>query len=71
MFTPVMNAASSLARYVHAFATSLGVEPRPRGTTDRNALRFSSVSGFPKNRCVLVWGISTQFGQVWEVTGDC
>src|SRR3569833_3029297 len=34
-------------------ATSAGVEGRPSGTVDTKPARFCSVSGFPKNRCVL------------------
>lgn len=48
-----MKSASSLARKLHVFATSAGVEGRPRGIVDTNAALFSSVSGFPRKRWVL------------------
>jgi hypothetical protein len=50
---PVINAASSLARKQHALATSAGVEGRRSGMVSTKAALFSSVSGFPRKRCVL------------------
>lgn len=40
---PVMKAASSLARYAQALATSSGVLPRPNGTVARNVFSFSGL----------------------------
>jgi len=46
-FTPVTNLPSSLPRYKHMFATSMGSVKRPNGTLNRNLLTFSSVNGTP------------------------
>ena len=45
-----MNSASSLPKYVHAFATSFGVELRPSGIVAMNGFSFSF---FPRKRSVL------------------
>src|SRR5674476_995853 len=49
MHTPLMKAASSLARYRAALATSSAVEKRPSGMLARNFAMRSSVSGPPAN----------------------
>jgi hypothetical protein len=49
MQTPLMKAASSLARYSAALATSRAVEKRPSGMVDRNLARRASSSGPPAN----------------------
>src|ERR671928_910871 len=49
MHTPEMKAASSLARYSAAFATSSAVEKRPSGIVARNFARRASSTGPPAN----------------------
>ena len=49
MHTPLTNAASSLARYSAALATSSAVEKRPRGMVARNFARRVSSTGPPAN----------------------
>src|SRR6059058_4990330 len=49
MQTPEMKAASSLARYKAALATSSAVENRPRGMEARNFARRASSTGPPAN----------------------
>lgn len=45
-----MNSASSLPKYVQAFATSFGVELRPNGIVAMNGFSFSFL---PRNKSVL------------------
>src|SRR5687767_4725091 len=49
MQTPEMKAASSLARYKAALATSSAVEKRPSGMEARNLARRASSTGPPAN----------------------
>src|SRR5690606_27353309 len=49
MHTPLMKAASSLARYSAALATSSAVEKRPSGMVARNFARRASSTGPPAN----------------------
>ena len=48
-FTPLTNAASLLARYTAAMATSLGSVIRLKGTDNANLALSSGVSGTPLN----------------------
>lgn len=72
IFTPVINTAfsSSLAKWQQVFATSAGVDGRPRGTVETKAARFSGVSGLPRDRCVLGSEISHGSSQTAEQTND-
>ena len=47
ILTPVTNPDSSPAKNTPAHATSDASQSRPRGTLDRNLVRFSGVSGTP------------------------
>src|SRR6478609_5830595 len=64
MHTPEMKAASSLARYRQALATSMLVENRPSGIVARNFARRASSTGPPANSADRpVSGLKTGFTQ--------
>jgi hypothetical protein len=57
--TPVMNEASSLARYTHAFAISEGSAGRPMGTEfAATALNAESGSSAPAENLSFLHGVS-------------
>ena len=66
-FTPVMNSASSLPRYAHAFATSFGVELRPSGIV---AMKGFSFSFLPRNRSVLKRVSSKAWNGIGQLTSQ-